>query len=127
MSQETINQVMAASQAWIAKFNQNDLQGCLESYISEASMRVAPVGEFIGAGAIALFWQDFARHRPAELEYSNVVIKVIDDRSAVLSADWTMNIASGFISKELWVKQETGEWKLVQDDFDVLTLSISQD
>ncbi|OZG72984.1 hypothetical protein BTA51_13595 [Hahella sp. CCB-MM4] len=127
MSQETINQVMAASQAWIAKFNQHDLEGCLEGYLTDASMKVAPVGEFVGAGAIALFWRDFARHHPAELKYSNVDIKVIDDRNAVLAADWSMNIASGFISKELWVKQDSGEWKLAQDDFSVLALSISRD
>ncbi|WP_020408347.1 YybH family protein [Hahella ganghwensis] len=127
MSQKVIEEVMAASREWVATFNRGDLDGCLNGYLPGATMKVSPVGEFTGAGAIALFWRDFARHQPAELEYMNIKVKVIDERNAVLSADWQMNIASGFISKELWVKQDSGEWKLSQDDFTVLTLNISQD
>ena len=32
-----------------------------------------------------------------------------------------MNIASGFISKELWTLSDDGQWYLTEDDFSVLT------
>ncbi|WLQ16486.1 nuclear transport factor 2 family protein [Hahella aquimaris] len=126
MSPIVIEEVLNASREWIACFNRGDVEGCLSGYLPDAVMRVDPVGEFKGAGAIALFWRDFANLNPSQLEYLDVNVKVIDAKSAVLSANWRMNIASGFISKELWVKQDSGEWKLAQDDFSVLSLNPQQ-
>ena len=39
----------------------------------------------------------------------------------MLSASWSMNVGSGFITKELWVKQDDGRWLLKEDDFSVVT------
>ena len=120
MNNTVKNEVAAASQAWIEKFNSGDVAGCIATYENTASMNVYPVGTFIGVGAIEHFWTRFSEQQPSNLVYSNIIIKVIDENTAVLSADWSMNIAHGFISKELWVKNSSGKWQLVEDDFSVL-------
>ena len=44
---------------------------------------------------------------------------MIDARSVVLSASWSMNVGRGIITKELWVRQDDQSWLLVEDDFEV--------
>ncbi len=113
-------QVMQTSQAWIAQFNQGNLEGCLAAYRDDALMTVNPKGRFHGKHEIAAFWHEFAQLKPAELVYRDVRIQVIDDNQAILSATWSMNIATGFITKELWVRASPSEpWQLQEDDFTV--------
>ena len=123
MSDSVIKEVMNASRRWVAQFNQGDIDSCLSTYQENANMQVAPIGGFIGRQAISLFWNDFLNSKPNNLVYSDIKVNVIDEKRAVLSASWSMNIARGFISKELWVKQSSGEWLLAEDDFTVLTLT----
>ncbi|MCL1063253.1 cysteine hydrolase [Shewanella benthica] len=121
MSQSIRQSVMLASQQWIANFNQGNIQACVDRYTVNASMQVSPFGRFQGIGAIGEFWHGFAQHKPGELIYRNVEIKVLNPKSAILSANFSMNIVSGFISKELWVLADDGQWYLEEDDFSVLT------
>ncbi len=121
MSQFIREEVMQASQQWIANFNQGKTEACIARYLSEAHMQVSPFGRFEGVEAIAEFWQQFAKSKPGNLVYRNIDIKVLSDTQAILSANWTMNIASGFISKELWVKGSDSQWYLAEDDFSVLS------
>ncbi len=92
MSQSIRQSVMQASREWVANFNRGNIQGCIDRYTVNASMQVSPFGRFQGIGAIGGFWQDFAQHKPAELIYRNVEIKVLNQKSAILSANWSMNI-----------------------------------
>jgi len=121
VSQSIRQSVMQASQEWIANFNQGNTQACIERYQSNATMQVSPFGRFDGIDAIGGFWSEFAKSGPTDLVYRNVEIKVLSDKQAILSANWSMNIASGFISKELWTLSDDGQWYLEEDDFSVLT------
>jgi len=121
MSQSIRKSVMQASQEWIANFNQGNTQACIERYQENATMQVSPFGRFEGIDVIGGFWSEFAKSGPSELVYRNVEIKVLSDKQAILSANWSMNIASGFISKELWTLSDDGQWYLEEDDFSVLT------
>ncbi|SFC92886.1 cysteine hydrolase family protein [Pseudoalteromonas denitrificans] len=120
MNQLIIKNVMKASQQWIASFNQGDVQACIKRYSKNATMQVHPFGQFNCVQEISDFWLSFATKKPSDLIYRNVEIKVLNDKQAVLSANWSMNIASGFISKELWTLADNGQWYLEQDDFTVL-------
>ncbi|GGI87932.1 hypothetical protein GCM10007978_27090 [Shewanella hanedai] len=121
MSQSIRQSVMQASREWIANFNLGNVQACIERYLPEANMQVSPFGRFDGRDAIGAFWSEFAKSGPTQLVYRNVEIKVLNDKQAILSANWSMNIASGFISKELWTLSDDGQWYLAEDDFSVLT------
>ncbi|ASP38336.1 isochorismatase [Bacterioplanes sanyensis] len=113
-------QVLQASQAWVEQFNRGQLDACLAGYRDDAVMTVTPHGRFHGKHEIAAFWREFAQLGPAELVYRDVRIQVIDEYQAVLSATWSMNIASGFITKELWVRAAIdAPWQLLEDDFTV--------
>ncbi len=121
MNQSIRQAVMQASQQWIADFNSGNFAACLARYQAKATMSVSPFGRFEGIEQISSFWTEFAKSAPAELVYRNVQIKVLNEKQAVLSANWSMNIASGFISKELWSLANDGQWYLQEDDFSVLT------
>jgi nicotinamidase-related amidase/ketosteroid isomerase-like protein len=120
MSQSIRNEVMQASQNWINSFNNGDVNACIERYTSNAFMQVHPFGRFNSKSEISDFWQGFAKSNPTDLVYKNVQINVLSATQAILSANWSMNIASGFITKELWTLAEDGQWYLAEDDFSVL-------
>jgi nicotinamidase-related amidase len=125
MNQTTLNtirnNVMQASAQWISDFNQGNVQTCINRYLPNATMQVHPFGKFTSIQAIADFWLNFSQSQPSDLVYRNIEIKVLNEKQAILSANWRMNIASGFISKELWTLAEDGQWYLEEDDFTVLT------
>ncbi|MGI0118737.1 isochorismatase family protein [Zooshikella sp. RANM57] len=120
MSQTIYNEVMTASQAWINAFNQGDIEQCINTYTETATMRVNPIGTFDHKNKIADFWQTFSLKHPKELTYRNIQLRILNPTHVILSADWQMNIASGFITKELWVKDHSGKWLLAEDEFSVL-------
>ena len=121
MSQSIRKQVMQASQKWVKSFNNGDVKTCINTYSSNAVMKVHPFGCFNSKSEISDFWLNFAKSNPTDLVYKNVQIKVLSATQAVLSANWSMNIASGFITKELWTLESDGKWYLEDDDFSVLT------
>lgn len=117
-------EVMAASQAWIAAFNNGQLEQCANTYTEDASMYVYPHGQFNGRESIAAFWQAFVdQSKPTDLQYRNVRIFSQSEDRAVLSATWSMNVGSGFISKELWQKGADGVWRLQEDDFSIVAVN----
>lgn len=120
MSKENINsEVLLASKRWIDFFNKSDIERCSQKYLNEAVMNVRPTGIYEGRGEIHEFWNTFVLvYRPSDLVYTDIHIKVIDEKTAKLSAKWSMNVASGFIAEELWVKVN-GEWFLSYDDFTI--------
>jgi len=118
-------QVRAASQAWIDAFNLGKVDLMADGYTQNALMEVrlfdAKPTTFEGRDSIHQFWTDFMQKSPNNLVYTAVNIRVIDSHHAVLSADWSMNIVSGFITEELWVKNAQGQWQLERDNFSVIS------
>ncbi len=120
MSNKLINlEVLEASKQWIALFNKADVEACSKRYLKNAVMDARPIGKYEGREEIYEFWNTFVSSTNAtDLTYSDIVIEVVNDNSAKLSAQWSMNVGRGFISEELWVK-ENGAWFLSDDDFTV--------
>lgn len=115
---ELIVEVLEASKNWIDAFNKGDIATCVNSYTAEGIMRAAPVGKFLGRNEINSFWDPFIKSGAGNLIYRNVSVTVLNDSTATLSADWTMNVGEGVIYEEKWVKQ-AGTWKVAYDDFEV--------
>ncbi|SLN53265.1 SnoaL-like domain protein [Roseovarius albus] len=104
---------------WKAAFNGGDAAGCASCYEQDALMVVTPFGEFKGREAIEAFWQDLIGKGFSEVSYTDVKVEVVDEKSVVISASWSMNNAHGIITKELWVLQEDGNALLREDHFEV--------
>ena len=111
--------VRAGSQKWQAAFNSGDAAGCASSYEENAVMNVTPFGTFTGRSDIESFWVKIIGDGFANVEYLDTEIKVIDEKTAILSSRWKMNKAHGVITKELWVIQPDGTALLREDDFEV--------
>ncbi|TQV89512.1 nuclear transport factor 2 family protein [Aliikangiella coralliicola] len=112
--------VGSASEDWKNAFNQGNSAGCANQYTANATMHARPFGTFNGTEAIKQFWQNLIDEGFAEVEYVNPAFNVIDEKSVIVESHWKMNKASGVIHKELWVMQEDGNFKLEEDDFEVL-------
>lgn len=119
MQQKVQAEVLAASQSWIIAFNQGDLHTLVNAYTKDAPMHPRPNLICIGLQDIEEFWSHLLSTGAGKLVYSNIRLEVVGDNRVRLSAHWTMNIAAGVITNELWVKQETGQWQIQQDDFEV--------
>jgi len=110
--------IRIASEQWKSAFNSGDAAGCAHQYEETAVMNAIPFGTYHGAAEIQEFWQKLIVDGFSNVEYVNPNVTVINDTSAILTADWKMNKASGVIHKELWVLQENGVAKLREDDFE---------
>ena len=114
------NEVLSRSQQWIAAFNRGNIDDCIAAYTSTAVMHAKPMGTFQGIEAIAKFWKDFMALGPENLSYSEIKLESVDEQTVLLSANWRMNVGQGIITMEKWIQQDDGDWKLAQDDFEVL-------
>lgn len=113
-------EVMDTSRAWIASFNAGDLDACIAGYTEAAELGATPIGTFRGRDEIGAFWRDFVGKTGAtDLQYDGVRIEVDSPTRVRLAADWRMNVGSGVITKELWVRQTDGAWRLEEDHFEV--------
>ena len=113
-----LNAIRTASEQWKSAFNSGDAVGCADQYEKTAVMHARPFGTFKGTTEIQMFWQKLIKDGFSDVEYINPKIKVVDDKSAILTSSWKMNKASGVIHKELWVLQNDGAAKLREDDFE---------
>ena len=121
ISQEAVRtEVLAQSQNWIKNFNLGNVEACIAAYQADAVMQAKPMGTFVGLETISEFWKPFMASGAKDLEYHDVVVEVLDDSTVLLSANWSMNVGRGVITKEKWVKQKDGNWQLAEDDFEVL-------
>ncbi len=122
-----IDGVSLASNQWVAAFNTGDAEACANCYEAEAVMNAKPFGTFTGTNAIQGFWQNLIDNGFNEVTYIDKNIEVIDANSAILTSSWKMNKAHGIITKEIWVLQSDGTYKLREDDFEALGQSILKD
>ncbi len=113
-------EVLKASNTWIKRFNQGDVDYCVSAYTKNASMTAKPFGTFIGRAKIDKFWRPFVKKGASFLVYRNTIVKQINPTTVHLSSDWSMNVGEGIITKEEWVKEKDGIWRLNDDHFEVL-------
>ena len=113
-------EVQDASEAWIAAFNRGDHDACAAGYSEDASMQGRPLADVQGRAAIAEFWAGVLAQDPGELTYEDRQVHVLNERTAVLSARWTMSrLGRGIITLERWEKQTDDAWRLTEDIFEV--------
>lgn len=113
-----LNHALEASRQWIAAFNTGDANACANLYTPDAVMTAQPFGTFRGRDAIRAFWSDLIAKGARDLRYSRIKVDQTDDNTVLISADWTMNIGGGVITRERWV-QIDGRWLLAEDQFEV--------
>ncbi|SNZ19377.1 alpha/beta fold hydrolase [Cohaesibacter gelatinilyticus] len=106
-----------ASQAWQDAFNAGDAAAATALYEPDALMVADPFGRFTGHTQIEAFWTDLIGKGAANVEYFNTRLEVLDAKSARVSSQWRMNVASGVITNELWVMQKDSTMRLREDHF----------
>ena len=114
----TALEVLTASKTWITNFNSSNTKACLAGYDEKATMSAMPFGIKKGVTAISEFWTPFIKSGATNLVYTNVSIEVVDQATAFLSANFSMNVGKGIIHQEKWEKK-AGKWLLTYDDFQV--------
>jgi ketosteroid isomerase-like protein len=117
--EKMIEQVLNSSKKWISDFNNGNVAACVGAYTKDAAMNAKPLGTYKGISDIESFWRPFIESGAGELEYSNVSAAIENETTVILTADWKMNVGSGIILQERWVKQKDGNWLIEFDDFEV--------
>lgn len=117
--QEVAIEVLSASKQWIENFNSGNAEECANGYQSNAVMRATPFGVKYNKEEVLEFWTSLIGSGANNLVYTDVSVEVVDEQTAMLSANWSMNIGEGIIYQEKWVK-ENNNWVLEYDDFEVL-------
>ncbi|WP_405397767.1 YybH family protein [Maribacter sp. Asnod2-G09] len=112
-------EVLNASKTWINNFNNGNAKACVAGYTENAVMSAKPFGIMNGTETISEFWTPFIESGATNLIYTEVSIEVVNEKTAFLSANWSMNVGEGVIFQEKWEKIE-GKWLLTYDDFQVL-------
>ncbi|CAD7702752.1 unnamed protein product [Ostreobium quekettii] len=112
-------EVTTTSASWVAAFCAGDVDTCASLYREDALMVAQPFGSFEGRKAIDEFWRKLVADGARDLKYANTKMEALDGGNVLLSADWTMNIGGGVITKEHWEKQADGKWLLKEDHFEV--------
>lgn len=112
-------EVLNASKEWIQEFNKGNAEFCVKGYDANAIMSAMPFGVKKGTKEISEFWTPFIASGATNLIYTNVSVEVVNETTAFLSANWSMNVGKGIIYQEKWEKKQ-GEWLLTYDDFEVL-------
>ncbi|EZH72851.1 hypothetical protein ATO12_22240 [Aquimarina atlantica] len=112
-------EVLNASKEWILAFNKGKSNTCIEGYDPKAMMSAQPFGIKRGVREITDFWQPFIQSGATNLIYTDLSIEVVNTSTALLSANWSMNVGRGVIFQEKWEKKK-GKWVLTYDDFEVV-------
>ena len=113
-------EVLHTSRRWIASFNRGDINACARGYAKDAELCAKPIGTIQGRDQVEAFWRDFVNETGAtNLVYDNVRLEVDAPTRVRLAADWNMNVGRGIITKELWVRQSDGAWRLEEDHFEI--------
>jgi len=116
---EVALEVLSASKNWIANFNKGNAEACAKGYAAKATMNAIPFGVKNGKAEISEFWTTFIASGATNLIYTALRIEIVNETTAFLSANWSMNVGRGVIYQEKWEKKE-GKWVLTYDDFEVL-------
>jgi pimeloyl-ACP methyl ester carboxylesterase/ketosteroid isomerase-like protein len=92
----------------------------VDVYAENALLQAMPAsfGTFQGKNNIRKFWQSALDGGASDMIYHSKNILVLDDKTALLSATWSMNLFQGIITLEKWVKINH-KWNLVEDNFEI--------
>ncbi len=120
MVNNNLENVLKASKKWMESFNNGNPQGCADSYAKNTKMIVTPMGEYNGKEAVFEFWKSLISQGAKNVEYTNTTLKEVDEKTVLLSANWSMNIGKGIITEEKWVKQNDDKWLLEFDAFEIV-------
>lgn len=112
-------EVIQASKNWITSFNEGNIKEVLQGYAPTAVLSAMPFGIKNGIKDIKEFWTPFIKSGATNLVYTELKIEVVNETTAFLSANWSMNVGRGVIFQEKW-KKEDGLWVLTYDNFEVL-------
>ncbi|WP_439887290.1 nuclear transport factor 2 family protein [Pseudomonas sp. MBLB4123] len=118
--------VLDASQAWIDQFNRQDGQACAAAYTADATMHAEPLAHCSGRGEIEKFWCALIEQGARDLRYHKLSLQVLSVGEVELSAEWTMNIGSGVITRERWQLCQDGVWRLSADQFALLESQVQE-
>mgnify|MGYP000517387887 CR=1 FL=1 len=113
-------EVIIASNNWIKNFNKGNVDYCVNAYTTNATMNAKPFGTFKGRKKIDDFWRPFVASGASFLVYRNTEVKEINSTTVHVSSNWSMNVGEGIITKEEWIKEKDGVWRLRTDNFEVL-------
>lgn len=119
MSEIAKKLVSTCSKKWIENFNNGNTDYCVAAYEADAVINAKPLGTFKGTAEIDAFWRPFMASGAGELKYTDVKLEAVDESTVLLSANWSMNVGRGIITKEKWVLQKDGRWLLQEDDFEI--------
>ncbi len=111
--------VKAAAEQWETFFNAGDAEGCASCYEKTATMTARPYGKFYGRKDIERFWTKLLSEGFRDVKYPDTVITALDNNTAIMSTDWTMNKATGVVSFGLWILQNDGEARLREEIFEL--------
>ncbi|MEM9644720.1 MAG: nuclear transport factor 2 family protein [Planctomycetota bacterium] len=118
--QQISKEVIDTAAGWAASFNRGDASGCADFYTENAKMQAEPMAQVQGREAIREFWKTLIDGGYADVQYLDPKVKVLSESKAELRSPWSMNLASGLIHRELWERQEDGNWRLADDHFEVI-------
>lgn len=110
--------VWTASIHWRNAFNSGDVSACGDYYEEEAVFRAHPFGLYVGKEAICKFVQQLIDDGYQNVRYIDPHMIALDTRSVLISANWTMNKAQGYVYREVWVLQRNGKAKLREVDLE---------
>lgn len=113
-------EVIEVSNSWIKNFNKGNVDYCVSLYTEDATMIAKPFGTFRGRNEIDAFWRPFIASGAGYLVYRNTIVKEVNPNTVLIASDWSMNVGQGIITKEEWVKESDGKWRLKDDRFEVL-------
>ncbi|CAM3758306.1 nuclear transport factor 2 family protein [Parendozoicomonas haliclonae] len=119
MLHDSLTAALNASKNWIKHFNRGDVDYCVSAYAIDAIMEAKPLGDYSGRDDIDNFWRPFVQSGATDLNYTNIWLKLVDENTVHLGANWTMNVGEGVITLEEWVKSDSGTWKLLVDSFEI--------
>lgn len=111
-------EVIGASKEWITNFNKGAKENIIGGYAETAVMSAMPFGVYEGIEKIKGFWVPFVESGATDLVYTKLSIQVANEKTAFLSANWSMNVGHGVIYNEKWEKLN-GKWVLTYDNFEV--------
>ncbi|CAL2105058.1 conserved hypothetical protein [Tenacibaculum sp. 190524A02b] len=112
-------EVLKASKTWTENFNKGNSEYCVNAYDETAVLSATPIGVKKGRKEIESFWKPFIASGATNLVYSNIKIEVVNENTAFLSANFSMNVVAGVIYQEKWEKKKD-KWVLSYDNFQVL-------
>ena len=100
---------IAGCERWKSFFNAGDAPGCASCYEKNASLIATPFGTYVGQEEIEEFWAKLMAYGFENVSYADLIVREIDENTAIVSGSWVMNKVSHTITHELWVLQSDGK------------------